>query len=155
MASHALPAVVQRRKAGWVCRASSVSRPEVRNGLEGSTSWDRTGRNEGPGSNLVPLGYWDDSKKANAFTCLTVPGISVQLSRSVWLFVTPWITARQASLSITNSRSSLRLTSIELVMPSHPLLSPFPPAPNPSQHQSLFQRVNSSHEVAKVLEFQL
>ena len=37
---------------------------------------------------------------------------------------------------------------------SHPLSSPFPPAPNPSQHQSLFQWVNSSHEVAKVLEFQ-
>ena len=38
---------------------------------------------------------------------------------------------------------------------SHSLSSPFPPAPNPSQHQSLFQWVNSSHEVAKVLEFQL
>ena len=35
---------------------------------------------------------------------------------------------------------------------SHPLSSPFPPAPNPSQHQSLFQWVNSLHEVAKVLE---
>ena len=34
-------------------------------------------------------------------------------------------------------------------------LGPSPPAPNPSQHQSLFQWVNSSHEVAKVLEFQL
>ena len=39
------------------------------------------------------------------------------------------------------------------IQPSHPLSSPFPPAPNPSQHQSLFQWVNSSHEVAKVLEF--
>ena len=38
---------------------------------------------------------------------------------------------------------------------SHPLSSPSPPASNPSQHQGLFQRVNSSHEVAKVLEFQL
>ena len=38
---------------------------------------------------------------------------------------------------------------------SHPLSSPCPPAPNPSQHQGLFQWVNSSHEVAKVLEFQL
>ena len=43
----------------------------------------------------------------------------------------------------------------DAIQPSHPLLSPFPPAPNPSQHQSLFQWVNSSHEVAKVLEFQL
>ena len=69
----------------------------------------------------------------------------------------PWITARQASLCITSSWSSLKLTSIESVMPSSHLilLSPSPPAPNPSQHQSLFQWVNSSHEVAKVLEFQL
>ena len=42
----------------------------------------------------------------------------------------------------------------DAIQPSHPLLSPSPPASNPSQHQSLF-RVNSSHEVAKVLEFQL
>ena len=43
---------------------------------------------------------------------------SVQLLSHVWLFVTPWIAARQASLYITNSRSSLRLTSIKSVMPS-------------------------------------
>ena len=41
----------------------------------------------------------------------------------------------------------------DAIQPSHPLSSPFPPAPNPSQHQNLFQWVNSSHEVAKVLEF--
>ena len=57
------------------------------------------------------------------------------LSR-VWLFVTPWIGAHQASLSITNSRSSLRLMSIESVMPSSHLilcrplllLPPIPPS---------------------------
>ena len=43
---------------------------------------------------------------------------SFQLLSRVWLFATPWIAARQASLSITNSRSSLRLTSVESVMPS-------------------------------------
>ena len=43
----------------------------------------------------------------------------------------------------------------DAIQPSNPLLSPSPPAPNPFQHQSLFQWVNSSHEVAKVLEFQL
>ena len=43
----------------------------------------------------------------------------------------------------------------EAIQPSPPLSSPTPPAPNPSWHQSLFQWVNSSHEVAKVLEFQL
>ena len=61
---------------------------------------------------------------------------SVQSLSPVQLFATPWITARQASLSITNSRSSLRITSIESVMPSshlilsHPLLllPPIPPS---------------------------
>ena len=43
----------------------------------------------------------------------------------------------------------------DAIQPSHPLSSPSPPAPSPSQHQSLFQWVNISHEVAKVLEFQL
>jgi len=43
----------------------------------------------------------------------------------------------------------------DAIQPFHPLSSPSLPAPNPSQHQSLFQWVNSSHEVAKVLEFQL
>ena len=42
----------------------------------------------------------------------------------------------------------------DAIQPSHPLLSHSPPAPNPSQHQGLCQRVNTSHEVAKVLEFQ-
>ena len=42
----------------------------------------------------------------------------------------------------------------DAIQPSHPLSFPFPPAPNPSQHQGLFQWVNSSHEVAKVLELQ-
>ena len=42
----------------------------------------------------------------------------------------------------------------DAIQPSHPLSSPSPPAPNPSQHQSLFQWVNSLHEVAKVLEFE-
>ena len=43
----------------------------------------------------------------------------------------------------------------DAIQPSHPLSSPSLPAPNPSQHQSLFQWISSSHEVAKVLEFQL
>ena len=61
---------------------------------------------------------------------------SVQSLSHVWLFVTPWIAAGQDFLSITNSQSSLRLTSIESVMPSshlilcHPrlLLPPIPPS---------------------------
>ena len=62
--------------------------------------------------------------------------ISVQFSRSVWLFVNPWIAAHQASLSITNSRSLLKLMSIEAVMPSnhlilcHPLILPLSSFPS-------------------------
>ena len=83
---------------------------------------------------------------------------SVQSLSHIWRFTAPWIAARQASLSITNPWSSLKLMSIESVMPySHLILcsSPFPPAPNPSQDQSLFQWVNSSHEVTKLPEIQL
>ena len=69
-------------------------------------------------------------------TCYKFPQFSsVQSLSRVWLFMTPWITARQASPSITISRSSLKLTSIESMMPSshlilcHPilLLPPVPP----------------------------
>ena len=69
---------------------------------------------------------------------MDVPFSSVQLLSSVWLFATPWITACQASLSITNFRSSLKLMSIELVMPSSHLIlcRPLLLHPNPSQHQS-------------------
>ena len=67
---------------------------------------------------------------------LVVQFSSVQSLSRVWLFVTPWITARQASLSITISRSSLKLMSIKSMMPSSHLilcrplflLSPIPPS---------------------------
>ena len=52
-------------------------------------------------------------------------------------------------------QSNLCPSSRWAIQPSHPLSSPFPPTPNLSQHQSLFQWVISLHEVAKVLEFQL
>ena len=67
---------------------------------------------------------------------------SVQPLSHVWLFVTPWTAARQASLSITNFQSLLKLISIESVMPSSHLIlchPPSPPAFNLSQHQGLFQ----------------
>ena len=78
-----------------------------------------------------------------------------QFSRSVVSnAVTPRIAACQASLSITNSWSSPKLMCrvSDAIQPS--LSSPSPPAPNPSQHQGLFQWINSLHEVAKGLEFQ-
>ena len=82
---------------------------------------------------------------------------SVQLLSHFRLFATPWIAACQASLPITNSRSSPRLIHQvgDAIQPSHPLSSPSPPAPNPSQYKGLFKWVSSLHQVAKVLEFQL
>ena len=82
---------------------------------------------------------------------------SVQLLNRVRFFATPWITACQASLSITSSWSSLKLMSIKSVIPSSHLilccplflLPPIPPSIR------VFQWVNFSHEVAKALEFQL
>ena len=62
------------------------------------------------------------------FTFLVLTHSSVQSLSCVWLFATPWIAARQASLPITNSWSLLKFMSIESVMPSnhlilrHPLL---------------------------------
>ena len=89
----------------------------------------------------------------------TTPGMffsvmtSVQVSRSVIGDSNdPWTAARQASLSITNSESLLRVS--DAIQPSHPLSSPSPPAFNHSQHQGLFQWVRSSRQMAKELEFQ-
>ena len=83
---------------------------------------------------------------------------SVQSLSSVQLFVTPWTAARQASLSITNSQSFTQTHFhgvSDAIQPSHPLSSPSPPTFNLSQHQGLFKCVCTSHEVVKVLEFQL
>ena len=76
------------------------------------------------------------SERKKSSRLLVVQFGSVQSLSRVWLFVTPWITARQASLFITNSRSSLKLMSIESVMPSSHfvlccpllLLPPIPPS---------------------------
>ena len=81
-------------------------------------------------------GPWDYPGKNTGVDChFLLQCIKVKSLSCVQLFATPWITARQASLSIINSRSSPRLTSIESVMPSshlifcHPLLLlPIPPS---------------------------
>ena len=72
---------------------------------------------------------------------------SVQSLSRIWLFATPWITARQASLSITNSQSSLKLMSIKSVMPSSHLilcrplllLPPIPPSIRVFSNESPFR----------------
>ena len=82
---------------------------------------------------------------------------SVQSLSPIWLFATPWTTAWQASLSITNSWSLLTHVHwvSDAIQPPDPLFSPFPPTLSLSQHQGLFKWISSSHQVAKVLEFQL
>ena len=83
---------------------------------------------------------------------------SVQLLSCVRLFVTPWTAAHQVSLSITNSRSLLTLTSIELVMTSNHLIHCLPLLLLPSVFHII--RVFSIESVVciwwpQVLEFQL
>ena len=114
----------------------------------------------------------------------SLPKVSTQRSSSLTLFKTPnWFffpsTQSLQFSSVTQSYSTLcdpmnrsrpglpvqhqlpEFTQTHVhrvddaIQPSHPLLSPSPPTPNPSQHQGLFQWVKSSHEVAKILEFQL
>ena len=99
---------------------------------------------------------------------------SVQSLSRVWLFATPWIAARQASLSITNSRSSFRFTSIELVMPSSHLilcrplllLPPVPPSirvfPNEStlhmrwpKYWSFSFSISPSNEYSGLISFRM
>ena len=60
--------------------------------------------------------------KSVLYVCIPIQFSSSQLLSRVWLFVTPWIAACQASLSITNSQSLLNLMSIELMMPSNHLI---------------------------------
>ena len=71
----------------------------------------------------------------------------VQLLSHVQFFAAPWTAPHQASLSITNFRSLLKLFHWvgDAIPPSHPLLSPSPLAYNLSQHQDLFKWVSSLH----------
>ena len=119
--------------------------------------WDSPGKISGVCCHFLLQGIFQ-TRGWNPLTCLlhwqadtlqlAPPGkpsfmiVFFQLLSCVWLFATPWIAARQASLSITNFQSLLKLISIESVIAiqrSHPLLSPYLPAFNLSQHQGLFQ----------------
>jgi len=103
--------------------------------LPGSSDSKESGWNVGDPSSIPGSGRSPGEGNGNPlqYSCLgnpidgrawwaTVQFSSVQSLSRVRLFVTPWIAACQASLSITNSRSSCRLTSIESVMPSSHLI---------------------------------
>ena len=71
---------------------------------------------------MVHIHYWVTELKRTDGPHVFASVSSVQSLSCVWLFATPWIEARQASLSITNSWSLLKLMSIESVIPSNHIL---------------------------------
>ena len=87
--------------------------------------------------------------------------VALQFSSVAQLCQTPWDNMNRSTPGLPVHHQLLEFTQTHVhrvsdaIQPSHPLSSTSPPAPNPSQHQSLFQWANSLHEVAKVLEFQL
>ena len=80
--------------------------------------------------------------------CINLPHNSVQSLSHVWLFVTPWTAARQASLSITNSWSLLKLMSIESMIPYNHLILCCPLLLPPSIFPSI--RVFSNESVLRI-----
>ena len=116
------------------------------------------------------LGWEDSLKEGNMCVCVCVCVCVKYLSKESFSLVQFSSVAQlcptlcdpmnrsTTSLPIHHQLPELTQTHVhrvsDAIQPSHPLSSPAP-APNPSQHQSLFQWINSSHEVAKVLEFQL
>ena len=80
--------------------------------------------------------------------CINLPHSSVQSLSHVWLFVTPWTAAHQASLSITNSWSLLKLMSIESMMPYNHLILCCPLLLPPSIFPSI--RVFSNESVLHI-----
>ena len=118
--------------------------PEEEKGVWGSQGGDR--------------GLEFSSKgKGQTFLTVFLQFSSVQLLSRVRLFATPWITARQAS--VHHQLPEFTQTHVhrvgDAIQPSHPLSSPSSPAFNLSWHQGLFKWVSFSHQVAKVLGFQL
>ena len=106
---------------------------------------------------LQKNGIWTDEFDSNKFDIITLYQFSsVQFSPVAQSCLTlchpmnhsmPGLPVHHQLLEFTQTH--VHLVS-DAMQPSHPLLSPSPLAPNPSQHQSLFQWVNSLHEVAKV-----
>ena len=94
-------------------------------------------------ASIIPLWLLKLCKKVHV---LGVPS-SVQFSCSVMSdFATPWITTGHPVYHQLSEFTQIHVHRVgDAIQPSHPLSSPFPPALNPSQHQSLFQWVNSLH----------
>ena len=140
----------------WTCMFFQILPETFKLFILFHNSW----QNETINNCLHPV-FWlqCDSSITLAFCHLTrIQFSSIQSLSRVWIFATPWTTAHKASLSITNSRSSLKLMSIESVMPSNHLILCCPLLLLPSVFPSIrvsFQWVSSLHQMVKVLEFQL
>ena len=105
-----------------------------------------------------------EKKSASLYVCapiLTLQIGSVQFSSVTQLYLTLWDPMNHSTpgLPVHHQLPESTQTHVhwvsDAIQPSHPLLSPSPPALNLSQHQGLFKWVSSSHQVVKVLEFQL
>ena len=96
------------------------------------------------------FGMWHEVAKVFFFFC------SVHLSR-VRLFATPWTAHTSLPCpSLTSEATQTHVHQVgDAIQPSHPLLSPSPPAFNLSQHHGLFQWVSWSHQMVNVLEINL
>jgi len=104
---------------------------------------------------------WNEFTRPVTLTCLMITISSVQFSSVSQLCPTLCDPMNSSMPGLPVHHQLLEFTQTHVhqvgdaIQPSHPLSSPSPPAPNPSQHQGFFQWVNSLHEVAKVLESQL
>ena len=105
--------------------------------------------------------YLDQNENLNMYKSIELYVFQTQLSSVAQSFPTICDPVNRSMPSPPLHHQLPELTQTEVhqvgdaIQPSHPLSSPPPPALNLSQHQGLFQRVNSSHQVARVLEFQL
>ena len=116
---------------GFSCYRAQAPAGGARRLKSCTRAWLLRGKWDLPGPRIKPispaLALYHQGSPTEMIYLINISS-SVQSFSSVWLFVTSWIAAHQASLSITNSRSSLKLMSIESVMPSshlilcHPLL---------------------------------
>ena len=130
-------------------------RPHRRQPTRLPCPWDSPGKNTGVGCHFLLHCYVYFTTIKHLYY-VSVQFSSVQLLSCVRLCnpmnrSMPGLPVHHQLLEFTQTHGHWVSDAIQ---PSHPLSSPSPPAPNPSQHQGLFQWVNSSHEVVKVLEFQ-
>ena len=143
------PCGTSGKKSAWQCRRHQKCEFDL---LVLKIPWSATGNSPPPHPVFIPGKFHGQRSLEGWVTKHSHEIISDQISRSV---VSDSLRPHESQ----HARPPCPLPNhvhrvSDAIQPSHPLLSPSPPSSNPSQHQSLLQWVNSSHEVAKVLEFQ-